>query len=187
MSIASLTYQVDSDNIIVHLSGLWDQFAIENGGVGLLGNAVIGKHLFEFIANVQTRHIYQLLFDRCKEQNLILEFPFRCDSPETRRFMSMRIEKLSDGGFSFRSSLMREEIRDAVLLLAHETTRSDETIISCGWCNKIMIEDGSWMEVEEGIAKLDIFGHTVLPRLSHSVCESCYMRAMDTFNWTYPL
>ena len=176
-----ITYHIDKHNRIVHLSDEWDLFAITNKANHLTRNIVLNRNLNDFITDAKCQHLYEMLIDRSRKNNEIIKFPFRCDSPKYRRFMSMDIIPLEDESISFKSCIESEEPREAVLLLDPDTVRSNEFIIICSWCKKIKLYEDCWVEVEEAINKLDLFGEHLLPGLSHGICPNCYENAKNEF------
>ena len=44
----------------------------------------------------------------------------------------------------------------------------------CSWCKKIYIPGRGWGEIEAAIEPLDLFGHHSMPRMTHTICDSCY-------------
>ena len=58
-------------------------------------------------------------------------------------------------------------------LLDAGVPRSDETLPICSQCKRIQGADEGWVEVEEGIKQLDLFGSGLLPRLTHVLCDAC--------------
>ena len=63
-----------------------------------------------------------------------------------------------------------------ISLLEARVDRSEELLFICSWCKRIELPDDGWTEVEPGGRKLDLFGATALPQLSHSICPECEAR-----------
>ncbi len=135
--------------------------------------------MFEFVADPGNRHIYTLLMNRVRETGRSVNFSFRCDAPDLRRFMQMEIGALSNGGLAFVSRTVREETRKSIALLDSESPRSDELLGICSWCKKVRLDEADeWVEVEDAIKHLNLFESTLLPQLSHGVCPECYESAL---------
>ena len=173
-----ITYHIDNDNRIIHISDEWQPFADSNRAKQLTRDKVIGQSIYTFISDRESRHIYEMLFARCREKNNTLHFPFRCDAPDTRRFMQMTISPLADDTIAITSCILREEKRESVALLDIDCDRSDEFVTICGWCKKVRMENDQWVEVEQAIQHLKLFDTLVLPRLSHGMCQPCHEAQM---------
>jgi hypothetical protein len=96
-------YRVDADDIICYVDPHMVSFAKENGAPHLTLNALVGQPLFGFIAGLETRHLSEVLMERVREYQRVVEVPFRCDAPAYRRFMRLRISPLADSGLQFES------------------------------------------------------------------------------------
>ena len=168
-----ITYHINDEDKIVYLSEEWGSFANENmAGILSAGN-VLNKSIYEFIADDNSRQLYALLFQRVRNQPVSVQFPFRCDSPEKRRYMVMEIYPVENGLLALKSCIVREEIRQAVLLLDRNIERTAEYLKICGWCKKVDV-NGVWMEAEPALKSLGLLGETRLPNLSHGMCDDCY-------------
>ncbi len=169
---AVVHYTIDSEDIIRSVSPLWDKFALKNAGENVLAAEVIGRSIWDFVINVETRHLYQTIAAQIRSGRLIAKFPFRCDSPDRRRYMQMEMRLANAGGIEFVSEILREELREPVALLDQHVPRSDKFLVMCSWCKKIEIA-GGWIEVEEAIVALQLFGEEASPRISHTMCDAC--------------
>jgi len=177
-----ITYRIDKDNKIFFLSDEWELFANENSASDLTVESVINQSLFDYISDKECQHIYQILINRSRTKKEKLEFSFRCDSPDKRRFMLMKMTPMQDESIEFKSCIVREEIRDPILLLDKEIERSNDFLTICSWCNKIKVNEEEWVEVEIAIEQLTIFGEKALPKLSHGMCSCCLDAAQKEFN-----
>jgi hypothetical protein len=100
--------------------------------------------------------------------------PFRCDGPEVRREMNIRIVARPGGRVVlFGARTRSEEPRDLPQrLLDPATPRNDEVLEMCGWCDRFEV-DGEWVEVEEAARRLELLNRPELPALSHGICPDC--------------
>lgn len=89
--------------------------------------------------------------------------------------MLMEIIPLEDESTGFKSCVVREEARDPVKLLDIDIDRSDEFLTICSWCKRIRVDKKNWVEVEQAIEQLGLFGASLLPQLSHEMCPRCYV------------
>jgi hypothetical protein len=115
-----------------------------------------------------------MLLRRIRGELRSVELPFRCDGPAVRRRMEIQIAAKSSGRFVlFSARLQAEERRDEFQpLLAAETPRSEEMLTMCGWCDRFLV-GAEWIEIEEAVARLELFDLAEMPTVSHSVCPEC--------------
>ena len=169
-------HRVDRDGCIVAVSGSWKAFAEENGAGSAL-QAVRGSVLWNYIAGAQTRHLYHVLMERARSSGRSLHIPYRCDSPDTRRFMEMELAFLPEHDeFEFRNRLLRVELRSPVPLLDPNTCRSEAMLTMCSWCKKVKMDDEEWVEAEAAVRRLGLLEDACMPRLSHGICPACEAR-----------
>jgi len=174
MSENCVTYHIDKEQKIVFLNDNWHSFASKNRARHLTSRAVLNKSIFTFITDESCRHLYQMLITRCKKKQEAFELSFRCDSPDRRRFMLMKIIPLESESTGFRSCIIREETRSPIKLLDVDIDRSNEFVTICSWCKQIRVDNDNWVEVEEAIERLELFGASPLPQLTHGLCPVCY-------------
>ena len=175
-----LTYRVDITDTIVSVGDNWHVFADANAwGGDLRPEDVVGRKLWEFIQDYETRHLYQELFRRARSGTRSRPIPFRCDSPSERRFLELLIEALPDGLIEITSTILRTEPRSPVRLLAADTPRSMDLLSMCSMCKKIEVSPEQWVDIEEGVAQLRLFEAEEMPRLTHGLCRPCYQAVID--------
>ena len=93
--------------------------------------------------------------------------------------MEMKLSLLAGNAIQFLSKLLRQEFRQPLDILDAARDRSGEFLKICSWCKKIHIPDRGWGELEEAIGALDLFGNHSMPRMTHTICDSCY----DFMKW----
>jgi hypothetical protein len=168
-------HRIDPENRICFVNDAWLAFADENGW-RLGARQVLGASLMSQIADPETRHIYRLLVDRVRDTARPVSFRYRCDSPDLRRFMAMRISARGDGQVEFRSHVLHLEPRDPIRVLdPAQWQRSGDVLQICSWC-KAVLTHTSWLALEEAVQRLGMLSETALPRLSHGVCPACSAR-----------
>lgn len=171
--VREFEYVLDGSDRLVSANAHWFDFAKENGVHDLTAERCSGRLLWEFISDATTRHLYQLLLKPVRERGEIRTVPYRCDSPDRRRYMEMTISSASEGGVLFRSRIIREEPRDVVMLLVGDGKRTDELVVMCSWCKKVRVREVEWLEVETAVKELQLFDEVDLPRITHGVCDRC--------------
>ncbi|MBM4067960.1 MAG: hypothetical protein FJ271_03320 [Planctomycetes bacterium] len=168
-TVQGITYQINARDEIVFVSDSWNKFAIDNGAAGLAEN-VLGRSLWDFIADPTTRQLYSELLARVRAARQV-NFMFRCDAPDKRRFLEMSIIPGPGGTVEFRTRTLKEEAREPVPLPAANANPANLLPI-CDWCQRLRVRD-IWAEIDDAIAWLRLFDSTELPMLSHGICDDC--------------
>jgi hypothetical protein len=165
---------IDDADKIVHVNEDWLAFAGENSAPQLTASLVLDQPIWRFITGQETIYLYQQIFRRVRAGKTPVKFPFRCDSPDRRRFMTMKLSRLSGKAIQFKAQILRQELRQPIEILDASRDRTEEFLKICSWCKIINIPGRGWGEVEEAIAALDLFGHASMPQMTHTICDSCY-------------
>lgn len=173
-----ISYRVDVSDRIVSASDSWDVFAAENKAPGLSKEEVLGRTLWDFIEGSETRHIFRLLLSKARACFSVMKVPFRCDSPEMKRFMEMEIRPLPDGSIDFVCTTLRTEARTPVAFIDPDLDRSNEWRTICSWCKRVKMPGGEWAELEDAVRRLDLFGAKNPPQMSHGICPEDQERAI---------
>ena len=169
----AFVYRVDAQDRVVFANAEWFDFARENSAVALKSDFVVGTSLWDFICHSETKHLFKILLQQVRATGKSVTLPYRCDSPDCRRFMELRIARLDYLGVEFQSRILRQEQRARVRLMADEVERTDALLTMCGWCKKVALPDDRWVEVEKAVNVLQLFDAPRLPRISHGICQEC--------------
>lgn len=165
-------HRIDRDDRISFVNSAWLAFAAENGWA-TTASQVLGSPLLAYISDTETRHLYRLLIDRTRDTGHPARILYRCDSPDCRRFMEMRIRNEASDDLEFRSRVLRLEHRDHVNVLDPSfRKRSSDILTVCSWC-KAVFADGAWSEVEEALLQTGILPEAALPQICHGICPTC--------------
>ena len=171
-------HRIDLEDRICFVNDAWMTFADENNWSASAAR-VLGTPLMSHITDPETRHIYRLLIDRTRNTGRRSRFCYRCDSPDLRRFMEMRISRLPRGQVEFRSRALRLERREPVPVLDPALRqRSRDVLEMCGWCKDVRVQ-ALWLELEEAVQRLGILAEAALPQISHGICPTCSERLKD--------
>ncbi len=174
-------HRIDADGRISFVNSEWLAFASENG-LETDAQTELGRSLFSVIADEETRHIYKLLIERTRSSQQALEFGYRCDAPDRRRWMQMRMRYLAESDeVEFASRLLRAETRPHMPLIALDRIRpaSQRILAMCSWCKSVLAEQ-TWVEVEQAVIQLRLFATHAMPRISHGICPDCSKRLLST-------
>lgn len=172
--LADLTYAVDVDDCVVEVGDAWSSFALANGAPALTPEAVVGRSLWDFISDPETRYLYQVMFARVRRSDQPIVVPFRCDSPRLRRFLEMRIAPEDRGGLRLITRQLRTEEQEVPVEWQPPGASSGELITNCSWCKKVKVQAGVWIEVEEAVRRLGLFAAGLPPQLTHGICPACH-------------
>lgn len=169
-------YEVDRDNRITGVGRNWGTFAEENNWAGerCLPEKVVGQDLIDFIASAEARQLYRVLMDRARQGFRVGPIPFRCDAPEERRFLELRMEPRAHGHVAIESRIIRREPREKVALLEASTPRTEKFLRICSMCKKVDLDKDHWVEIEEAMTQLRLFEQDALPLLTHGLCQTCH-------------
>jgi hypothetical protein len=169
-----LVYRIDAGGTIIEVNDRWEEFWRANAPHGAPMPRFVGTRLWSHVGNRTLMHFYQALVAKVRRTGNELVVPFRCDSPEARRYMEMRIRRLSAGVVEFRTLTVRQEGTGTpgTAFLTGATSRySREFVRMCSWCRRVAAPD--WVEVEEAIRRLKLFELEEIPRVTHAICEDC--------------
>jgi hypothetical protein len=168
-----LTYVLDEASCIRAVDGPWNEFAAANGAPDLTVEHVLGRPAVAFVTGLEMRMLTTLLFDRARKSP-VRSLPFRCDSPDERRYLTLTLTAEPPDLLVCSTVLERTEPRPHRALLDPAEPRSRrEAVTLCGWCRKALMDDGRWVEVDEAIDVWHLFTRTPLPRLTHGICPPC--------------
>lgn len=178
--MSTCVYIIDHENRIVSVGGDWLTFAMENqAGESCHPDRVINESLWKFVNGSETRYLYGLCVAKVRSHQQTMMLPFRCDAPDRRRYLELKLTPLAREEIEFASRIIREEPRENVKLLEHDVSRSDALLTMCSMCKKVKVSENVWLEVEDAITALKLFEEEILPEISHGCCRPCYEIAMD--------
>lgn len=173
------TYRIDKDGMLTWVDLPWRHFARQNGAPELAVDSVLGQSLWDSVDGIETRHVYELMFKNVRRERCSIVLPFRCDSPDTRRFMTLKISPCSGPheDIEFAAALLRTEPREPVPLLSQGERCSCSMLSVCSFCKRFEVPGSGWLEVEQAASRLGLLSTSRLPKLSHGVCPDCANRA----------
>lgn len=181
-----VVYQIDAADRITHVNDAFTAFDESDGGAALPPSRVLGRSLWEFLADTTTRYVYRSMVQRVRGQRTPIRFRFRCDSPSRRRLLAMEITGDGSGEVRFAVSPVLEEERAPVAPLFGADGRTDGLLEICGWCKRVPLPSGQWVELEEAIQALGLFSGGTEPRLTHGMCPTCYTAVLGMLDGREP-
>lgn len=166
------TYKVGKTKQIIAVGGEWDAFAEENEGRKALSRSVIGRPIWDFITGAPTRMWLETLFQLAELRNEPVERIYRCDSPQLKRVMSMRISPEEDRVLRVDNELLSVEPLEKKVVIRHHSHQTGTDIrMRCSICGKIKEKENEsevWTEpadladqIPEGIV------------VAYTVCAAC--------------
>lgn len=168
-SFADIIYITDLEGAIVAYNEKnWNEFATENGTPELADPAlVIGRSLYDFITDEETRNIYKKFAESLiKQIRDSVIFFYRCDAPEVKREMRMAITPVMLDGkpaaLIYHSITLNEELRPPMNILKPrkpETDSPDMTMLGiCSYCKNVRIDPDSLIGVS---VTAEVFGQAM--------------------------
>jgi len=166
-------YELDHDNRIVDVDETWSAFAAENGTDALERNKVLGRDIASYIAGWSLADMYTTVFDYVRDNQVVVVAPFRCDSPESRRYMELEIAPRPERHLQLTGRLVRQQDHPYVPLLDLKQKRNGQWQVVCSVCRRIKIAGEQWLEVEDALDDPYAIPDEGLPLLTHDVCPDC--------------
>lgn len=177
-----VAYRIDIEDRLAELNDGWLAFAQTNGGHALHPSNILGRSLWDFIADAETSHLYRVMVERLRQGGPPTRFRFRCDAPDRRRLLGMEITGDKIGGIQFSVTSVLEDPRVSLPLLEPAHARGERLLTMCGWCKRTQLPTGRWVEIEEAVKELGLFEDSPLPGVTHGICPPCHeaiVRALD--------
>lgn len=173
-----ITCWLDEHDTIVEVSQTWDRFALSNNAdKKTLARGVIGRTIFSFIIGDPTRMYLQALLQQVRILGRSLARTYRCDSPELKRYMEMRLTPEESGLVRIDHTLLRVEPFSQPVSFYPADFVSSTTIGRCSVCANLKT-DLRWIPPEKVLEQAKILYSVALP-VSYLVCPACLDRLMD--------
>lgn len=166
-------YHLDTADRITAVNSAWDDFARANGWPAP-SDAIIGRPLWDFISGAEVISLWRTLFEVVRGGRSSCRIPFRCDSPELRRDMSLEIVPSSDYMLECRATTLQTQphLRTPLAPSYASDLSPHEFVRLCSWCKKMHVAD-DWIDLAAGIHELQLFEIYQMPVLSHGICPGC--------------
>ena len=172
----SMSYTVDKTDTIVAVSGVWDEFARNNGGENILAGKIIGRKLDHFIQGDDTRMFVRTMMMSARILHRPIYRPYRCDSPMFKRFMEMTLLPRADGAVEvIHRELHNEPVFHNVSVVTAPTGAGWAFLKRCSLCNRVQAQ-GIWSEIDDAIdaKRLQVTAPDI--KVIYGVCPDCLTR-----------
>ncbi len=163
-----LEFSVDANNVIIAINGSWDEFADANDAPQLKKQHVVGKSLFDYISGNVTRQFVQKLLDIVRQKNTSACFDYRCDAPNLRRYLQMRLMANERGEVRISNYQLHTEPRVAPIFFIRSNQRDRHTRVRCSICN-LLKQAEQWVEAESLLKDKEPLTVPVI----YGVCPQC--------------
>ena len=168
--MALTSYWLDEDNAIVRVSGDWDRFARENDGSGLYSADIGGKSIWNFISGDSSRMWLEALLQLTRLTGKAISRPYRCDSPDLKRFMTMTIIPEGSGRLRVEHAILATEARQAPVYIRYAAKATLPSFYQrCSVCGRVRHTPAEpWLEPDELCARREAELSVI-----YAVCEDC--------------
>ncbi len=164
------TYWLDADNAISGVSGPWDRFAQDNEGSAASSSDIAGKPIWSFISGDSSRMWLEALLQLARLTGQAISRPYRCDSPDLKRYMSMTIIPEGSGRLRVEHAILATEARHAPVYIRYAAKATLPSFYQrCSVCGRVRHTPAEpWLEPDEHCAQ----GKAELSVI-YAVCEDC--------------
>ncbi len=166
----------DTNNLQYVLDREWYVRSLEGSRTDETERALVGQTIFSIISDSTLRELLRVIFQKVYERNKFVYLNYRCDTPELRRFCTMRVERRrTDEGMRIvvENRTILAQPRVAMRVLDGRQIRSEERLAMCSWCKKIQWTEEEWVEVEVAMERGGLMKCVRLPTLTHGMCPAC--------------
>lgn len=174
-------YTIDAVDRVVGANAAWIAFMRHESHAAITTQSVIGQPVWDFIAGLQVRQLWEVLYERVRAVSAPVFVPMRMDTASLRRLIDLELHPVGEGSIRHVCECVWIEARPAVALLDPAYPRDERTLQACAWCNRIQVRIGAWEEIEQARATLCIEAAGTLPRLKPAVCNPCKQSLLQTF------
>jgi hypothetical protein len=162
------SYWLDKEDKIVKVCSNWDHFALNNEGEDVLGYKISSKPIWNYISGDISKMWLRALIDLCRLTEKTIERPYRCDSPELRRYLKMKISIEEGNLLRFDHIVERLEDREKPVYFEHATVAG--VAFRCSICGQVHLK-GKWYEPDDRSAlQCQEQGKFIV---AYTVCDNC--------------
>ena len=167
-------YRVDKDDKITWVNAAWLAFAQENNALELTESRVVGRCLWEFVADKATCDEYRRVHAHLRGKKKVAVIPFRCDSPNLRRDMRLTISgNASDESLDCESVIVQAMPHRYISVLDPGRSRAESFLTMCSCCKRVLVEPDGWLDVAIFSQRLRSRARTTWPHTRQTLCPKC--------------
>lgn len=169
-------YILNGEYKIIEVHPEWDNFAKENFATSdTLKNKIIGKKIMDFIKGDPVRMWYETIISYAKSLNIRVKRPYRCDSPNKKRYMEMEVIPMKDGKIKVNHYLIKEEeVKNPIETFKFSLEMDKNSSLRCSSCNRFL-HLNRWIELEEAVKIHDFRSIFVVD----IICNECLKQKID--------
>lgn len=142
---------------------------------------LIGRSLWDFVPGPAAVQLWKVLQRRVRGIRAPLFVPMWIDSFAERRLIDLELHALGNDDIRYVQQIILRETRTAIALLDPQYPRDERRLPHCGWCARVQVQLGLWMEIEAAFVALKLAGCQTLPRLEAAACTSCMQSVLQLF------
>ncbi len=174
-----VNYWLDKTWRICRTCDAWDGFARENNGRNMERERVIGRSIWQFIQGDATRMWLDALVSHARLTERMVVRDYRCDSPDLKRYMEMRIEPGAGGMVCLKHRLVKTEPMAPRVAYEAAPKGAQAICFRCSICNRVQVK-GRWMEGDVAVEK-GLLAEMFNPRVAYGVCPDCREKGRPGF------
>ena len=168
MSMTKTVYLLDKLNSIISVDGSWDEFAAENEGRRVRASDVCGRSIWEFVTGDATRMWLETVFNIVRFRESAIERPYRCDSPELKRYMRMHVIPEKGGILRLEHHVVGTEERATPIYFNFCSDQAGKSLrVRCSMCGRLKSGE-TWVEPQAHFGDKPL--HVMV---AYSVCGDC--------------
>jgi hypothetical protein len=165
-------YEVDKKDFLVAVSPDWDELVIASNNLKLLGRAIIGKSLSEFISGDVSNMFTETMIQAARVRQQPIIKPYRCDSPTHKRIMQMILTPFLDGRVRIAHELVSETPWLHPKNMRTVTNRQRISKIKrCTMCNNLLDGD-EWVTLDRYLENHSEYTPETLS-VFYGICPNC--------------
>ena len=167
----SICYWLDISDVIVDIGAGWTEFALENNAPELEVRKVIGRNVIDFVSGDVTKMYVRTILQSARLMRRPMHRSYRCDSPDQRRFMEMRLTMEDNGLLRWEHRMVRSEnMQRRMDFRPAAGLHAAKCVVRCSMCNRLKSPAG-WSEPDIG-PQPPTLGDGTIPVI-YGICPEC--------------
>lgn len=167
---SSVTYRVDANDTITDVGSEWDRHARLNDADRLVADRIIGTRLYTHVSGDTCRTFVWTMLDGVRKVGKPVVQPYRCDGPDCKRQMEMRISPEPGDGLLLEHRLVEVTPLARPVRFVASGPGSLAPIVRCSMCNRLKVRQ-QWQE-HDRLPMQAMGGSAGIPVI-YGVCATC--------------